>query len=146
MLADGYEPKHVAEKLGVDVRSLNGLLDSPVARQLSDVERLQLIFRNAWVQFELERGYQQRINAELAGVFDPSNSKHVRLQESARHCGLCADKHLKTALDAADKIRALGGGDILAGRVVHIPVPGAPEVGDLTHGGDGEGPDDDADQ
>lgn len=109
MLADGYEPKHIAEHLGVDVRSFNGVMESPVARELSDLDRHLIGYRNAWVQYETERKYQRRMLAELTDCFDPGNDKHVRLQEHARLCGLAAHKHLELALKHAQAIRSLGG-------------------------------------
>jgi len=137
MLADGLEPKAVARRLGVDVRSLNGLLDSPVVSKLSDVERMELVCRNAWVQYDRSRALAHSFKAAIPEKLEPTDRQGNRYAESYRVQQLASDRHLRTYLEAAEKLAKLGGSDTTEGRVVEIPVPR--EQGDgVTDGSSGD--------
>jgi len=131
MLADGYPASAIAEHLGVDVRSLNGLMSTPVARKLTDLDRALIGYRNALVQYDVERAYQRRILAEIPrDVFDPDNSDHIETKRRASDCGELARRWLDLALKYEADIRACGGGDGADVRNLHFSID-ANERGDL---------------
>jgi len=108
LLADGLEPKAVAKRLGVDVRSLNGLLESPIVRDLSDADRFQLVFRHSWVQYELNCRAADELTAAIKSD-GAHNDRDRHYADSVRQLRAVADRHLRTALEAAEKIAKLGG-------------------------------------
>jgi hypothetical protein len=135
MLADGMQPAAVARRLGVDVRSLNGLLDSPLVADLSQREHLDLVRRGAWVQYQRMRTLAERHQRAVPDDLNGSARSNIGLPassfgDSARHFQLAADRHLRTYLDAVRAIAELGGGDGAEVRNLHLSVD-ANERGDL---------------
>lgn len=148
LLADGVPADVVAERLGVDVRALADLLDDVAARELSDLDRALIGYRNAVFLYECERDRVLRFQRLVPGDI-PSNGqrdKAIRyLERTERHAD-AARKHLETVHKWAETLAKLGGSVSANGTVVEIPVPGGLERGDLDAERDGYSADDDADQ
>lgn len=133
LLADGMPADAVADRLGVDVRALGDLLDNPAARELTDIERAQIGYRNAMFLYECERERVLRFQRLVPGDI-PSNGQREKsikyLERTEKHAD-AARKHLETVLRWAEHIRALGGRPDSGGiRSLHLAV-NAGERGDL---------------
>lgn len=149
LLADGVPVSDIARRLDCDVRDLDDLVNDPAARDLTDLDRALIGFRNALALYESERDRLLRFQKLVPGDIPPNGhrDKAIRYLDHCRQHAESARRHLETVHKFADQIRALGGGDVTRGSVVEIPVPGGPELGDLPHDDrHREGTEDDADQ
>jgi hypothetical protein len=150
MLADGFTAAAIAERLGVDQRSLADLVDAPGAGDLSDLDRFRIGYRNAVALYESERDLYLRLRKLVPGNVAGNGQREKQLNyiRAMQEAAKSAARQLELAHKYADSIKALGGGDVTAGRIVEIPVPGESDPGDLVSdgGGDGEDTDDHADQ
>lgn len=146
LLADGCSPDDVARRLGTNVRSLNGLRDTHLCRDLDPAELRKLNLRNALVLYWRSRERLERLAAAMPDDADPD--QHSAFFGALSSLDARARDNLRLVHDSIEALGKAGGGDVTAGRIVEIPVPGEPDPGDLVSDGDGDGEDtdDDADQ
>lgn len=146
MLADGYEPAYVARVLGVDVRSLNGLRDSILARDLDPRELHLMGYRNAMVLYWRSRERLDRLAAALPT--DPEAlRKHSAWVSSVAQIEHRTNAHLKLALEHLQALERAGvsvEGDLRGLRLIldGTELGDYPSrVGEVTGDGDDDGDD-----
>jgi len=123
MLADGLRPEVVAHKLNCNVRSLNGLLDSPLCRDIDPRELRELGLRNAYVLYQRSRARLERLERAMPEGDDEAR-EHSAYWNAMAALDARARESLRVLQDAIEAIDKAGGGDAAIHGGLHLSFDG----------------------